>query len=131
MDIVFCCVCNQDVNVNRVTGRDIYPHRKDLYHLSLIQCEKCKSHAGCHQNNGKPLGSIPTPELRKLRVQLHARFDYLWKSKQLTRFQAYQQMSEILGKEFHIGDVRSKSEYDKVVAAINKIREKLAKEKMR
>jgi hypothetical protein len=131
MDIVFCCVCDSDVTVNRVTGRDIYPHRKDLYHLSLIQCSRCNSHAGCHQKSGKPLGSIPTPELRKLRVQLHARFDYLWKSKQLARAEAYRQMGEILGKEFHIGEVRSVAEYEQVVAAINKIREALAKDRIR
>lgn len=66
----------------------------------------CKGTHGAHQADGKPLG-IPADHLTKqARISAHAAFDMLWKSKKMTRSEAYrwlQQAMNLPKDEVHIG----------------------------
>lgn len=89
-----------------VTGKDIYPHRPDLYAKHFYRCA-CGAYCGCHPNSIVPLGHPCGPETRKARSAAHAAFDPLWKNGgPMSRHQAYKWLAQQLGIDpafCHIG----------------------------
>lgn len=63
-----------------VTGKEIYPHRPDLYSKRFWRCE-CGAYCGCHPGSTFPLGSPAGSETRKARNAAHDAFDPLWERK--------------------------------------------------
>lgn len=90
-----------------VTGRTIYPHRRDLHRRKFYQCAPCDAYVGTHRNSGKPLGRLADARLRKMKRMAHAAFDPLWKEGRFkSRTVAYAWLSERMGlpkEETHIG----------------------------
>ena len=89
-----------------VTGRDIYPHLHELYDKVFYQCKPCDAYIGCHPGTNKPLGGLANAELRKARTEAHRVFDPMWRSRKMTRRQAYDWLSKKIGlkiDECHVG----------------------------
>lgn len=111
---IYCCQCRKGIDANLVTGKEIYPHRKDLHRLPFWQCPTCRNYVGCHhktQDRTRPLGVISTPQMRKAKMGLHETVDRPWQSGHLERREVYRRMAEHLGvEEFHIGELRSVEE---------------------
>ncbi len=66
----------------------------------------CDAYVGVHKGDNWPCGTLANKELRKLRNQAHRGFDRLWRSKELTRREAYGYLQEKMKlKKFqtHIG----------------------------
>ena len=66
----------------------------------------CKGSHGAHKDTGKPLGVPADRETKEARIKAHASFDTLWKSRKMTRTQAYQWMRDAMSLEkdgAHIG----------------------------
>ena len=103
-------------------GREIYPHRPDLRNLPFWICDTCKNYVGCHhktKDRTRPLGAIPTKEVRKGRNEIHKLLDPVWLSapKHLigrTRRKLYGKISEILGYEYHTAELIDMNEIEKV-----------------
>lgn len=90
----------------QVNGDIVYPHRKDLSHLTFYICKPCDAYVGCHGTSSKPLGRLANAELRKAKNAAHRAFDPIWKSKLMNRKQAYKWLAESLGvdgSDCHIG----------------------------
>ena len=88
------------------TGKEIYPHRPDLYGKSFYICSPCRAYVGCHPNTDIPLGRLANAELRRAKNMAHACFDLLWKSGLIKRGQAYKWLSRTLDipqQDAHIG----------------------------
>lgn len=99
-----CPYCGKESEL--VTGRVIYPHRSDLYHLWFYRCAPCDAYEGCHPGSKRPLGRLANRELRQARMAAHRAFDPIWKSKEMNRSQAYAWLASRLGIEIedcHIG----------------------------
>lgn len=99
-----CPYCNQFSEL--VTGKTIYPHRKDLYKLKFFLCEPCDAYVGCHGTSEQPLGRLANASLRKAKSAAHRAFDPIWKQKHMSRSKAYKWLSNVLGieaKDCHIG----------------------------
>lgn len=114
---LFCCGCGKDVSPRLTDGGEIYPHRQDLADLPFWKCDKCGNHVGCHHKTSdrtRPLGCIPTPEIRNARKHLHSLIDPVWKSGRMERNKIYKHLSESLGRKFHTADIRSVEEARKV-----------------
>lgn len=63
----------------------------------------CRGSVGTHPNGGA-LGTIPDPETKKLRMEVHAAIDPIWKSKKYSRGHMYRRIAEVLGVPiFHVG----------------------------
>lgn len=106
---VVCDYCKARAHL--VTGKVIYPHRADLAHKNFYSCTPCKAYVGCHPNTIVPLGRLADLELRRAKSSAHAAFDPLWKSKDMTRSEAYEWLAgklKIHRNDCHIGmfDVR-------------------------
>lgn len=105
---IYCCNCCEEKECNLVKGNEIYPHRGDLSYLNLYQCPVCKKYVGCHPNSKKPLGVIPTEDMKRARMMIHELIDPLWKTKKIKRDELYCLIAKELGiKEYHTGWTRS------------------------
>ena len=101
---VICPYCGSEAEL--VTGREIYPHRLDLYAKKFYQCEPCDAYVGCHPGTENPLGRLADIELREAKMRAHAAFDPIWKSGNKKRGSAYAWLADQLGidqKDCHIG----------------------------
>lgn len=81
MRAIYCCGCKADVGARLTDGREIYPHRADLAALPFWKCDACGNAVGCHhktKERTRPLGCIPTPELKTARSHIHRVLDPLW-----------------------------------------------------
>jgi len=102
--IVLCHYCKRQADL--VTGKGIYPHRRDLYNLNFYRCLPCGAFVGCHKGTINPLGRLANSELREAKKSAHTAFDPLWKSGEKKRGGAYAWLADKLGidvKDCHIG----------------------------
>jgi zinc-finger-containing domain len=117
---IWCCGCKVLVQARLTTGAEIYPHRQDLRDLPFWRCDVCRNYVGCHHkttNPTKPLGNIPTVELRAARMRIHAVIDPLWKSGTMKRKAIYARLSEQLGRKYHTADLRTLDEAKRMFEA--------------
>lgn len=109
-----CCGCNDEkVDARLTDGSEIYPHRKDLYSLPFWKCDACGNFVGCHhktKDRTRPLGCIPTPEIKNARQHFHKILDPLWKSGSMTRKEVYKKISDVVGWKYHTANIRSVDE---------------------
>lgn len=118
---IFCCSCNAEVRARLTDGKEIYPHRPDLFNLPFWKCNGCGNFVGCHhktKDSTRPLGVIPSNQVKQLRKKLHAIIDPLWKGssdKRSARKLIYCKISEFLGYEYHAAEIRSVEEAERVL----------------
>lgn len=115
---LYCCRCNTTVKARLTNGVEIHSHRRDLAKVPFWVCDGCHNYVGCHykdpSNPTKPLGCIPTPEIRAARTELHRLMDPLWKFGRYSRAGLYARISKEIGKEFHAGETRTVREVQEV-----------------
>lgn len=122
--ILYCCHCGADVQATLITGRQAYPHRRDLAALPFWRHDACGNHVGCHhktRDRTRPLGSIPGPAMRIKRSEVHRVLDPLWQRGGHSRHSLYARLSEVIGREFHTAELRTPDEADRVLATLNAI----------
>ncbi len=118
---IYCAVCDSDQECHEATGKEIYPHRQDLYDLQFWQCSQCGGYVGCHKDTGNPLGIIVSKEVKSARVHIHKLLDPPWKSNRIKRTELYRRISEALGYEYHTAEVKTITEARHVYRAIQAI----------
>lgn len=124
--MIYCCGCHREVEARLTSGEEIYPHRPDLKLLPFWKCDTCGNYVGCHhmtKNPTRPLGCIPTPELREARKRLHKLIDPIWKSGQMSRGSLYKAIGKLLGHEYHTAETVSIEEVLAATQAVKKLLE--------
>lgn len=123
--LIFCCGCQTDVQARLTDGKEIYPHRGDLAALPFWKCDTCKNFVGCHHkttNPTKPLGCIPTREIKQARQHIHQILDPIWKSGRYDRRELYSMIAHVLGVEqYHTAEIRSVDEARRVYRIVSDI----------
>lgn len=107
---IYCCECSREVQARLTSGSEIYPHRSDLQAVPIWRCDGCGNYVGCHhktKDRTRPVGNIPTPELRKARSHIHAILDPVWRSGQRSRAECYRILSDKLGYAYHTAEIRT------------------------
>lgn len=123
---IYCCTCRTDKECELCAGNVIYPHRHDLAGKWFYRCPDCKQYIGCHPNSKRPLGVIPTQEMKKARMIIHGLIDPLWKSGKISRGRLYKLLADELGiKQYHTGWTRSLQQCREVYRAATKVIKKL------
>lgn len=126
---IWCCHCHHDVAARPTTGRDVYPHRPDLADWRGWSCPHCHNYTGVHRSTGEPLGTIPTQEIRRARMELHDLIDPVWQTGLVSRSKLYQLVSKELGlANYHIAEINSIEEAQDARFAIQRVIERLRKE---
>ncbi|QHS11400.1 hypothetical protein GT972_02610 [Sinimarinibacterium sp. NLF-5-8] len=123
---MWCCGCDKPVIARLTDGSEVYPRRPDLADLPFWKCDACQNYVGCHhqtRNRTKPLGAIPSPEIRNARKHIHAILDPMWKSGQWKRKLLYERISFELGYEYHTAHLRSLDEARTVYRIIKRMRQ--------
>lgn len=72
----------------------------------FYQCQNCNARVGCHRGSKRPLGNLANEVLRLKRMETYQVYDAFWKSKGMTRTQAYKWLAErmqIPEQQAHIG----------------------------
>lgn len=119
---IYCCNCRKKVEAWLVKGDKIYPHRPDLYDKNFYQCPHCGQYVGCHGNSTRPLGCIPSEEVKIARKKLHALMDPIWKKGLISRSKLYSLISKKLGYTYHNGETRTVQECLQVYDIIMQIK---------
>ena len=123
---VYCCQCGDKVEARLTTGSEIYPHRPDLASLPFWKCDTCGNFVGCHHktdNPTRPLGVIPTPELKRARKHIHALLDPIWQSGKMKRKEIYRRISDELGYKYHTANLRSIEKARNVYKIVRRIKD--------
>ena len=118
---IYCCGCGVKVDASLTNGGEIYPHRKDLHDLPFWKCDKCGNYVGCHyktKTRTRPLGHIPTPELRNARKKIHGILDPLWRGDNRKRKELYSIISEKIGWKYHSAKLRNIKEAREIYRVI-------------
>lgn len=118
---VYCCACKATVAATAATGQAVYPHLPHLAAKVFWACPTCRNYVGAHKDTGLPLGFIPTPEIRKARMMVHAQIDSVWKSGEVSRQWLYEQLSKSFDKPYHTAEIRSTEEADQVLRELCRI----------
>ena len=116
--MIYCCDCSKEVDARLTNGKEIYPHRKDLYGLPFWKCDTCGNYVGCHHktsNPTQPLGVIPSDEIREYRKILHALIDPIWKNGIKSRRAVYKAISNHIGRKYHTANIRTADEAEQVI----------------
>lgn len=122
--IIYCCGCNADIEARLTDGSVIYPHRKDLHSLPFWMCDTCKNYVGCHHKTNqptRPLGHIPTKEIRNARQHIHRKLDPLWESGRWKRRSLYAELSERLGYHYHTSEIKTLDEARRIYKIVQDI----------
>lgn len=69
-----------------------------------------------------PLGCIVSPEIKKLRMQIHTILDPLWKEGTLRRSEVYVYLSKELGYEYHTGEIRTVEEAERIIELLEHLK---------
>lgn len=99
-----CDYCHRDAK--RVTGKEIYPHRPELFGKQFWRCVPCGAYVGCHPGTANPLGRLANAELRREKQSVHRILDPLWKSGKMKRNEAYALLAKglnIAPQNCHVG----------------------------
>lgn len=110
---LWCCQCGDEVEARLTDGAECYPHRPDLADIPRWKCDTCGNHVGTHhktKDRTRPLGNIPSPELKKARMHIHALIDPVWKSKRMKRGTLYAKISDELGYQYHTAEIKTVEE---------------------
>lgn len=121
---IYCCQCEKKVEARLTNGAEIYPHRRDLKALPFWKCDACNNYVGCHhktKNRTRPLGVIPSPEIKRARQHIHAILDPIWEQKKMKRSVVYAKISEKLGWNYHTASIRTIEEARKVYVAAKEL----------
>lgn len=121
---LYCCGCAKEVDAVLTDGKEIYPHRPDLYALPFWKCAGCNNFVGCHhktKDRTKPLGCIPTKEIKDARRKIHAVLDPLWESGKMSRKHIYARLTELLGRQYHTAELRSVDEANSIYQCLLQI----------
>jgi len=125
---IYCCGCLKEVDAELTSGQGVYPKvseemKAQIWHLPFWRCPTCKNFVGCHhktKNATRPLGCIPTPEIKNARQHIHKLIDPLWKSHKepfRARGWIYRWLAWKMGKEdYHTAEIRSVEEAREVYA---------------
>lgn len=112
---IYCTECRRKVEAQALNGSFIYSHRLDLYEKLFFVCPECGNYVGTHAD-GRPLGTIPTPGLRKWRNEVHRIIDEYWLPNNKTkRKELYADLSEFLGRRYHTGELNTIAECRSVI----------------
>ena len=118
---IYCCGCASMVEARLTNGKEIYAHRPDLWGKPFWLCDSCGGYVGCHNNHPKkskrfnPIGTIPTPQIRQLRNQIHNLLDPLWQQHIFSRHSIYKKLAVVVGKTYHTAELSSVNDCHKII----------------
>lgn len=107
--VLFCVNCQKEVLAE--------------YENNSWKCPHCNNSVGCHKGTNRPLGCIPSPELRLKRIELYSLMEPLFSK--ISKLKLLKLLSEKLGYKFHLHQVKSIKECERVIDLVVEIGKEL------
>lgn len=126
---IYCCECEYMVEARLTTGKEIYPRRYDLRDIPFWKCDTCGNYVGCHyrsKESTRPLGYIPSREIKNARRHIHNILDPIWQSGKMPRRGVYNYISDRLGWVYHTAKIGSIDEARHVYKIVQDLSKELA-----
>ncbi len=120
---IICPYCDRPAE--KVTGRELHPHRPDLHGKTFHHCAACFASVGFHPRTDQPLGTLAKVSTRRARRNAHLAFDRLWRYGLYGRAEAYVELAAALRiprKKCHIGSF-DKEQCEAVIVACRMLAE--------
>lgn len=118
---IYCGGCEAPVEAVLTNGKSLFPQRPELAKLPFWQCPCCENYVGCHHKTNRPtrpLGSIPTPNQRRLRRVIHDHLDVLHEMGRKSRANVYRDMAQKLGvRSFHTAALKGDQQHHQALQA--------------
>jgi hypothetical protein len=127
--LIYCCACEKDVAALLVRGDEAYRGCRHLTLLRFWRCDDCRNFVGCHHKSDdplRPLGCIPTPEVKEARKLIHAVLDPIWKQGHMERKRLYKLLSAKLGREYHTAELRTPEEATMIYVFVTRLAVRLS-----
>lgn len=114
----FAAAALQGILANVELQRNFRKDRPDanIHELNAI--------VACHWKTAdrtRPLGNIPTKEIKAARQHIHRILDPLWKQKKIPRGKLYAKLSRELGYNYHTGEIKTVEEARKIYTIVKTI----------
>jgi hypothetical protein len=127
---IYCGICDKKQEIILTTGKEIYPHRKDLFKLKFWKCPVCGGYVGTHKNSKKhkPLGCIVSKEVKNARIRIHKLLDILWSSPcefNYSRKELYKKISEHIGRKYHTAKIKTLKEANEIYIFIRDLAKRI------
>jgi hypothetical protein len=126
---IFCCECNGDVRARLTNGAEVYPHRPELHGQPRWKCDGCGNSVGCHHKTAqptRPLGVIPSKEIKVARIHIHRILDPIWQGGKVPRGRVYGKLSKLLGYDYHTGEIRTLEEARRIYGLVKHLKKEFA-----
>jgi hypothetical protein len=82
-----------------------YLYRRSYGWIWLCPTPSCDAYVSTH-SDGRPLGTLAGPALRRARRRAHEAFDAWWRAHGIRRVDAYRELARVMGvTEAHIGEM--------------------------
>jgi hypothetical protein len=127
---IYCCGYSTTVKARLTDGVEVYPHRPDLSEFPFWKYDACGNFVGCHhktEERTRPLGNIPTQEIKEARKHIHAILDPLWKTTKCKpkakgqRRKIYAEISKRIGKQYHTAEIASIEEAREIYKIVKEL----------
>lgn len=123
--LLYCCSCKTEIEGRLTDGMETYPHRPDLATLPFWKCECCGNFVGCHhmtKDRTRPLGNIPSKELKSARQHIHRLLDPIWQNGKMPRGKLYAQIASQLGiAQYHTAEIKTIEDARRVYVVVKMI----------
>lgn len=120
---MYCAGCGHDVIAKLVCGNEVYDNPR----YASVKCWKCSACGNYCTTSGATV--IPNDFIRSYRRKIHSIIDPIWRSGVMSRGEVYTRMTQITGKDFHGGALKSEDEALKAYEAARRVQfEALTKE---
>lgn len=84
---------------------------KEEYLYVCSNYPRCDAYVGVHAGTKIPKGTLANGDLRNKRIKTHKMFDKVWKSKLMTKKEAYRWMTYVMGLPCEMAHIGSFSDY--------------------
>lgn len=125
---LFCCGCQADVQARLTDGAETHPLREDPQSLPFWKCDDCGNFVGRHHKSAdrtRPLGCIPTRDIRDARAHIHRLLDPFWRSGTHRRCHLYSEIGRKLGvRKYHTADIQSIDQAREVYRIVAELRQR-------
>lgn len=127
---IWCCGCSAEVQARLTDGLEVRPAYPQEAGLPFWRCDTCGNFVEClyrTKDRTRPRGNIPTPELKQARLHISSLLDPMWKTRGEAanwteqRRVLYSAISERIGREFHVGEIKTIEEAREAYRIIREI----------
>ena len=107
-----CIECGKSVDAVLTEGAVVFKDKPAARYYKFWVCPHCKNSVARRKDDGKPVGAIPNPQVRRLRQNIHMSLDAVWATGRFKRRDTYDYIARLLNSPtFQVGHICNKTQH--------------------